>query len=154
MCVCGGGFGVEGGGRGRSGISRMYGEVEGGTVSSKWAFMLPVVGVRTGWCQTILFPSVIQLRHSAVPCGWLSIPWKCFWKVTQDKMAILPSALELDLGQGITCGWSQPLVGRAEGLLGTGLKCSNQALGVGRWRRAARGMRFQRVQGKPCLLVT
>lgn len=35
-------------------------------------------------------------------CLWLSVPWKSFWKVTQNRMAMLPSVLELDLGAGGT----------------------------------------------------
>lgn len=64
---------------------------------------------------------------------WLAVPGEVFGKVTQDKMAILPSALELDLGAGETLGWSQPLVGSGNGRregragpLGTGLKYSKQ----------------------------
>lgn len=126
-------------------ISRVYGEV--GAVSSKWA-LLPV-GVRTGWCHTIPLLSP--------PSGWdtLICPmavcfWESFWKVTQDKMAILPFAWSWICGQGATCGWSQPLVGLGngrdegrEGLLGAGLKYGNEALGV-RWRRVVSGRTFQR----------
>lgn len=71
-------------------------------------------------------------------CPITACSWESFWKVIQDKMAVLPSTQELDWGRGQLV--SQPLVGigneRNEGrdgeLLGTGLKYSNEALGVRR----------------------
>lgn len=42
--------------------------------------------------------------NTALPVAVCSL--EMFWKVTQNRMAILPSVLELDLGQGALGGWS------------------------------------------------